>query len=167
MRRAWPVALAGILTGTALFGVLSALHPRNLEREDPWLYAWQHAGIRAQFKSHASKPASDYLVTHERARLARPEFERCKLRNYELLGGVRAQVLELPSAHLCLCGGVDEDLCIEGARITGDRRTRRVGRFVLALQSRIKMSPLPSVPLPTEMVEKIEDAFVRTAEGRR
>lgn len=164
MRSAFPILAAALLAGGALYGFLAAVRPAQVPDEDPWLQAWLRAGLHAQFRSSSSEPAKHLQLRLQRERFERPEFSGTRIRSYAI-HGVRAQVVELPSADLSVFGDPDrpeEEGAVRYGNGDADRYCRR-GRFLLVLaeQQRVAFWPLR---LPRETAEKAVRAFRETAD---
>jgi len=161
-----PPLAAALLAGGALYGLLAAARPASPPGEDPWLEAWLEAGLHVQFRSASSEPQRHLQLRLQRERFERPEFSGTRLRSYSI-HGIRAQVVELPSAGL---GVFDEpDRPEEGGSVRYDNGDAdhydRRGRFLLILADQQRVAFWP-IKMPKELREKTVRAF-REAAGRQ
>jgi hypothetical protein len=96
VRQALPALAAGSLAALALYGLLAAFGGRGAAERDPWMEAWEAAGLQAVRGIVSKQPSKDLLFVEGRALFERPEAAGASLREYQL-DGMRAQVVELPS----------------------------------------------------------------------
>jgi hypothetical protein len=164
MRPVASMLAAALLSGGAVYGLLAAVRPASVSEEDPWLEAWIRAGLHVQFRSASAEPDKHLQLRLQRERFEQPEFAGTRLRSYSI-HGVRAQVVELPSANLRVFDDPDrpeEEGAVQYGNGDTDHYSRR-GRYLLVVaeQQRVAFWPLK---MPKETRGKAVQAFRGTAE---
>ncbi len=151
MLRAWPSIPAALALGAALYALLAAVHPDPRTAEDPWLRAWEGAGIRARFLS-SSKHLDRHLLSRKgRHHFDNGDFRGTRLRTYDL-EGVRAQVVSFPS-----------NAPLPDEEVFGPRyRWTTCERHGLLLEVQRKFMGM-STKLPSELRKRIIAAFEKAA----
>ena len=163
MRRHVSAIAAGALVSAALYGMLSAVaHPRT-EPEDPWLDAWQAAGLKGQLVTVSSEPDKYLIFGDGRELMKGRTYEETILRRY-VVQNVSLQVVLLPKKDLA------PDFP-EG-RTTGFRLKKkgssghlcRVGRNLLLTRTQTNWMPLfDEVPVPKALLDTLFATFEKTA----
>lgn len=168
MKRSWPVAVAGILTGVALYSVLAAVRPEGAREADPWRDAWLAEGLRVELTEASAPPEKRFMLVGLRPLFLEPEFAGSSLRTYTV-EKLKVQVLELPSEALCLCQGLpDRTRCTDergSVKSNGLRHFRREGRWMVVVQGEVRTFWLP-MPVPEALLQRIRTAFQETARRR-
>lgn len=90
------IALSALLLGGLLYGALAAVERGAGRDADPWLGAWQAAGLRAQLQTVDTEPARTLLFADARPLFEAPALGRTALGRY-IVDGVTTQVVVLPS----------------------------------------------------------------------
>ena len=124
MKKAWPVLPAALLVGGVLYGALAYVNVGDPDIPDPWVEAWEKAGLRAQLRGTRGR----IKLTGARDILEKPAYEGTTLREYWVEGGT---VDSRTATRLTVCElrrSKDREL----TRVANWRRGLFVGRYECA-----------------------------------
>ena len=161
-----PFALAcAVLVAGGLYGLLTAFaHPPS-EPEDPWLMAWTTAGLKGQLTGISTNAASHLMLGEEGRELVKGRaFKETLLRRY-LVQAVYVQVVVFPEEGLAgtLPEGRTFGFHVKSKSGPGIHLCR-VGRNLLLVKTQTtRIGLFPEMPTPKPLVEKLFDAFEKTA----
>ncbi|MFN3486105.1 MAG: hypothetical protein ACK44W_11570 [Planctomycetota bacterium] len=160
------IALSALLLGGLLYGALAAVERGAGRDGDPWLGAWQAAGLRAQLQTVDAEPARTLLFADAQPLFEAPALQRTALRR-DIVGGATIQGAVLSSRE-CL-PEIPEGrhfgfrLRPEGSAI----HLTRTGRHLLLARTGGMWVPfLGPVRAPRETLERIFAVFEEEARRR-
>lgn len=161
MRRSWPALFPALAVGAALFLLLAAVRRETPAPEDPWLEAWQSAGLQAQWRDETGNPSKTLQLMDARPLTGGPEFQDTRVRSY-FVQSVSAQVVIFPSDALLpeIPEGRHKEFRLK--KKGGSVHLCRAGRKMLLL-SVTQRSAFWASPVPGSLVDQAFDAFEEAA----
>jgi hypothetical protein len=163
MKQVPAALLSAALVSGALYGLLCAPDHPAVEPEDPWLQAWASAGMKGQLLGESSQPDRHLMLgTEGRELMKGPDFQDTVLRRY-LIQAANLQVVILPRAGLAEAIPEGRHFGFRLKPKEGSVHLCRSGRNLLLIKTQMLGIGFGELPTPKPFVEKLFDAFEKTA----
>ena len=132
MKKAWPVLPAALLVGGVLYGALAYVNVGDPDIPDPWVEAWEKAGLKAQLRGTRGR----IKLTGARDILEKPAYEGTTLREY-WVEGISVQIAEFPTGDLLPDISEGREMKCRIGKKGRSAHVSRKGRLVLMVDTKI------------------------------